>query len=381
MNSTPDRVSCGAVVIGAGVLGLAIARELARAGHETVILERNRHIGMETSSRNSEIIHAGLYYPTGSLKARHCVRGRELLYAFCAHHGVAAPMLGKMILATSSEQEITLEAIKAQAEANGVGDLKFLSRDEAVRFEPEITFHAALLSPSTGIIDSHQLMLALLGEATDRGVILALGAEATHVSRSASARFAIEVRQGGQTTILETFLLVNSAGLWAPALASRIEGLRPDRVPKARFAKGNYVRLTRGSPFRRPIYPVPEPGGLGVHATVDLAGQTRFGPDVEWLTVTDPSLIDLAVGETVPGRFAERIRSYWPAVRAEHLAPDYSGVRPKLSGPGETAADFRIDRPSAHGIVGLINLFGIESPGLTAALSIAEEVSSDIERG
>jgi L-2-hydroxyglutarate oxidase LhgO len=374
-----DRYSCDAVVIGAGVVGLAVARALALSGRETLILERNSHIGMETSSRNSEVIHAGMYYPTGSLKARHCVRGRELLYAYCAARGIASPRVGKLIVATAPEQDGKLASIKAQADKNGVGELRFLSRAEAERLEPAITFSAALFSPGTGILDSHQYMLALLGDATEKGASLVVGAVAQHIAVSADGRLALEVESAQERVRLETGIVVNAGGLWAGSIAQKIEGLAPAHVPRVTFAKGNYARLLSRSPFSHLVYPVPEPGGLGIHVTLDLGGQARFGPDVEWLDIADPERLDFAVAPAVCDRFAAAIGAYWSGARADLLAPDYSGVRPKLSGPGEPAADFVISGPAQHGIGGLVNLFGIESPGLTASLSLAEDVLAALQ--
>jgi L-2-hydroxyglutarate oxidase LhgO len=369
-----NHFSSDCAVIGAGAVGLAVARRLALAGHDTLILEKNDHAGMETSARNSEVIHAGLYYPPGSLKGRLCVAGKALLYDFCARHGVAHRRIGKLIAAHLG-QEQQLAAIAAMAADHGVDDLKPLSRAEVATLEPQLRADLALLSPSTGIIDSHQYMLALLGGAEAAGAVLARGAHVGRVERKAEG-FRLHIRSGDESLTLDTRLLVNAAGLWAQSVAGVIEGLDGGDIPPLFLAKGNYAALTGPSPFRHLIYPVPEPGGLGVHLTIDLAGRARFGPDVEWLATGDPAAIDYTVSPDIPARFAPRIARWWPAVTAAALAPDYSGVRPKLSGPGMAAADFRIDGPELHGIPGLVNLFGIESPGLTASLAIADHVDA-----
>jgi L-2-hydroxyglutarate oxidase LhgO len=362
--------STDAVVIGAGAVGLAVARALAQAGHETVILEKNRHIGMETSARNSEVIHAGIYYPQGSLKARLCVAGRGALYDFCESHGVPHKRLGKLIVASHAGQDEQLIALLDKARDNGVDDLTRLSSAEVRRFEPELTASAGFFSPSSGIIDSHAYMLALLGDAEAAGASLAREATVTSVTRSAN-RYRLAVRSASETMTIETRLLVNSGGLWAQEIARSIEGLDAKFVPPAFFAKGRYAILNARSPFRHLVYPVPEAGGLGVHLTLDMGGAARFGPDVEWLSTGDPAEIDYAVPPDLPTRFAPRIASYWPSVTAEMLSPGYSGVRPKIGGRENPNADFRIDGPKTHGLPGLVNLFGIESPGLTASLAIA----------
>ena len=361
-----ERFEADAVVIGAGVVGLAAARALTRAGLDTIILEKNGHAGMETSARNSEVIHAGIYYAKGSLKARLCVRGKELLYAFCAAHGVPHRRLGKLIVGHAG-QEAQLAAIAKAASDNGVDDLKPLGAREIAELEPEVTATEGLYSPSTGIIDSHQYMLALLGDLT-----LVKNSEFTSARRDGDG-WALSVRSGGEEMLLDARLLVNAAGLWAQDVARRIEGL--SEIPHLRLAKGNYASLTGRSPFTHLVYPVPEPGGLGVHVTLDMGGRARFGPNVEWLASSDPAEIDYTVSPGIAARFAPVISRYWPRIREEMLAPDYSGVRPKLSGPGEANADFRIDGPEAHGLPGLVNLFGFESPGLTASLAIAEHVT------
>lgn len=362
-----------AVVVGGGVIGLAVARALSLAGHETIILEKNAQIGMETSARNSEVIHAGIYYPQGSLKAALCVAGRGRLYDFCQSHGVGHRRLGKLIVATHGAQEEKLAALAGHAAANGVNDLRLLSQREVMALEPELSATAALFSPSTGIIDSHAYMTALLGDAEAAGASLVKDAEVLAIARQPEG-YSLTIRNMADTIALQTRLLVNSAGLWAPNLARRIEGLAPRFVPPTFLAKGNYASLNVRSPFRHLIYPVPEPGGLGVHLTLDMGGAARFGPNVEWLATNDPARIDYAVAPDLPARFAPLIATYWPKVTADMLAPGYSGVRPKVGGPKDPNADFRIEGPETHGLCGLVNLFGIESPGLTASLAIADRI-------
>ena len=364
-----DEFESEAVVIGAGAVGLAVARAFHLAGHDTVILEKNSHIGMETSARNSEVIHAGIYYPQGSLKARLCVRGKALLYEFCAAHGVPHARLGKLIVGHSG-QEAQLAAIAKAAAGNGVDDLEPLGTRDIATLEPEVTATEGLFSPSTGIIDSHQFMLALLGDLT-----LVKGSEVTAIRRRGDG-WALVIQSGGEEMILNARLVVNAAGLWAQQVASRIGGLRD--IPILHLAKGNYASLSVKSPFAHLVYPVPEPDGLGVHVTLDMGGRARFGPNVEWLASNDPANIDYTVSPGIADRFTPVIARYWTGIRQEMLAPDYSGVRPKLSGPGEANADFRIDGPAAHGLPGLVNLFGIESPGLTASLAIAELVLAQL---
>jgi len=366
-----DRVD--AVVVGAGVVGLAVARQLAAHGLETLVLEATSGIGNGISSRNSEVIHAGLYDLPTSAKARLCVAGREQLYPYCESRGVPHRRCGKLVVATSAAQIEALQRIAERASANGVAGLRWLTGAEARALEPALRCEAALLSSVTGIIDSHALMLAYLGDFERAGGALALRSP---LERARVASGGLELQVGGEVASeLATGVLVNAAGLDAPALAERIEGLAPTLLPRPRFAKGNYFALSGRSPFSRLIYPVPEPGGLGVHLTLDLAGQARFGPDVEWLAETTTDRIDYAVDSARGDAFYAAIRRYWPGLPDAALAPAYCGVRPKLSGPGEAPADFMLQGPAAHGIAGLVNLFGIESPGLTASLAIADEVA------
>jgi L-2-hydroxyglutarate oxidase LhgO len=356
-----------AVVVGAGVIGLAAARALALAGHEVVVLERAYTIGFETSSRNSEVIHGGLYYPQGSLKATSCVAGRERLYAYCRDHGVPHTRLGKLIVATGEEEIPGVQNIDAAARANGVDNLEWLSASEAQRLEPELHCVAALLSPSTGIIDSHALMLAYQGEAEDNGAFVAFRSPVLG-GRVVGDGFELDVG-GDEPTAIRCHTLVNAAGLYAPSLARAIDGVPPESIPPAYFCRGVYFTLAGRTPFRRLIYPVPVPGGLGVHITLDLAGQARFGPDVEWIDD-----VDYAVDPRRGDAFYAAVRRYWPGLRDGALQPGYAGIRPKISGPAEPAADFVVQGPEAHGIPGLVNLYGIESPGLTSSLPLADEV-------
>jgi L-2-hydroxyglutarate oxidase LhgO len=384
------------VVVGAGVVGLAVARALALAGREVVVLEAAEGIGTGTSSRNSEVIHAGIYYPKGSLKARLCVQGKQALYAYCAERGVPHRRCGKLIVATEAAQLATLADIRAKAAANGVGDLKHLSRQEAQALEPEIECVGALLSPSTGIIDSHAFMLALQGDAEHAGAVFAFFSRVAR-ARVVDGGFEIEVQtldlqptstgtpgaaasgtagssghesaEFSSTSIWHARTLINVAGLHAPDVAARIEGLDARHVPRAHYARGHYVTLSGRPRFQRLIYPVPQPGGLGVHLTLDLQGQARFGPDVQWVDG-----IDYTVDPRRADAFYAEVRRYWPALPDGALQPGYAGIRPKLAGPEAPNLDFRIDGPAQHGVPGLVNLLGIESPGLTASLAIGEAV-------
>ena len=355
------------VVIGAGVVGLAVARAFALAGREVIVLEQESTIGTGTSSRNSEVIHAGIYYPPGSLKARLCVAGRRALYPFLAERGIPHRRSGKLIVATDPGQVPGLEKLHAQARANGVADLRMLSAREARALEPQLACVAALESPSTGIVDSHAFMLGLRGEAEDHGAAIAFRSPllAGHIRNGA-----IELEVGGREPVrLLARAVVNSAGLFAPDVARSIEGFPAERVPPSHYCKGNYFSLSGRSPFSRLVYPAPEGAGLGVHLTLDLAGQARFGPDVEW--------IERINYDVDPGRaevFYDAIRSYWPDLKDGALQPAYSGIRPKLQARGQPASDFLIQAPADHGVPRFINLFGIESPGLTAALAIGDHV-------
>jgi L-2-hydroxyglutarate oxidase LhgO len=362
-----EQVEC--IVVGAGVIGLAAARALALAGYEVLVLERASTIGFETSSRNSEVIHGGLYYPPASLKARSCVAGRHRLYAYCREHGVPHARVGKLIVATSQAEIAGLEKIAATARANGVDDLEWLDQAQSCRLEPALRCVAGLLSPSTGIIDSHALMLAYQGEAEAAGAVVVLR---TPVLAGAIRNDGFELAVGGEEpTAIRCRFVVNAAGLHAPALARALEGIPPETIPPAYFCRGVYFTLSGPAPFRRLIYPVPVAGGLGVHITLDLAGQARFGPDVEWI-----SSIDYMVDPARADAFYAAVRTYWPGLRDGALQPGYAGIRPKITGPGEPAADFLVQGAEAHGVPGLVNLYGIESPGLTASLALADEVVS-----
>lgn len=361
------------VVIGAGVVGLAVARELASAGREVVVLEKNARVGEETSSRNSEVIHAGLYYPTASLKARLCVAGKAALYAYCADKGVDFARCGKVVVAFDERQAQRLAAIERQAAINGVHDLERLDGAALERLEPDVRGVGGLLSPSTGIIDVHALMLALQGDLEAAGGMVALRAvvDALAVERECVR---VAVLTGGAANEIEARLVVNAAGLHASRVARSCRGLADYEVPETRYARGCYFSFQGPNPFRHLVYPLPVEGGLGIHATFDLAGRLRFGPDVEWIDGIDYSL-DPRRAEA----FYEAIRSYWPALPENSLAPDYAGIRPKLSRRGEPAADFRIDVAHASPRAGVVNLFGIESPGLTSSLAIARYVRGLVE--
>ena len=355
------------VVVGAGVVGLAIARAFALAGREVVVLEREDAIGTGTSSRNSEVIHAGIYYPTGSLKAKLCVEGRRALYPYLERRGLAHRRCGKLIVATDAGQIAGLEKLHAQARANGVADLRMIEAREARALEPRLSCVAALESPSTGIIDSHAYMLGLRGEAEDHGAAVAFRSP---LLGGRLAPLGVELEVGGaEPTRLLARTVVNSAGLYAQGVARSIEGFPADRIPPAYYCKGNYFSLSGASPFSRLVYPAPESAGLGVHLTLDLAGQARFGPDVEWIERVDY--------DVDPGRsrvFYDAIRRYWPDLKDGSLQPAYCGIRPKMQPQGEPSRDFLIQGPAEHGVAGLVNLFGIESPGLTASLAIADHV-------
>jgi len=367
-----ERVDC--LVVGAGVVGLACARALARSGREVIVVEAEDAFGTATSARNSEVIHAGIYYPTGSLRAQLCVHGKALLYDYCAAHRVNHRRCGKLIVAQGDAEVAQLQAIEQRARANGVADLRWLARDEALALEPQLRCARALLSPSTGIVDSHGLMLALLGDAQAAGAMLALRSPAL---RAAATPHGIELEVGGDTTTtLLATAVVNSAGHGAPLLAAATRGLGAAHVPPRYFAKGNYFTLSGRAPFSRLVYPAPGASGhLGVHLTLDLGGQAKFGPSFHW--VDD---LDYRVDDQEAEHFYDEVRRYWPGLPDGALQPGYAGIRPKIRGPGEPAQDFRIDGPQTHGVPGLVNLFGIESPGLTASLAIAEHVAALLAR-
>lgn len=364
-----ESVDC--IVVGAGVVGLAVARRLAMAGREVIVLEEADDIGTGTSSRNSEVIHAGIYYAADSLKAKCCVAGKHALYEYCASHGVEHNRIGKLIVATADDEVPALEQSKQKAEANGVMDLRWVEADELAEMEPNIRVVRALLSPSTGIVDSHGLMLAYQGDMEDHGGMIAF---LSPVEGGRVEADGIVLETGGADAMaLKCRTLVNSAGLGAQGLAKSIAGIPADSIPPLYFAKGTYFTIAGKSPFNHLIYPVPVPGGLGTHSTLDLGGQTKFGPDVSWADEPDYT-VDPARAELFYGA----IRRYWPGLEDGALQPGYVGVRPKLTGPDKAkyAADFVIQGPADHGVPGLVNLYGIESPGLTSSLAIADEVAA-----
>ncbi len=360
-----ERIDC--VVIGAGVVGLAVARALALAGREVMVLEAADAIGTQTSSRNSEVIHAGIYYPAGSLKAELCVKGRAMLYDYCAVRGVGHQRCGKMLVATSEDQREQLYSVILKAASNGVHDLVLLTREQALAMEPQLQCVAAVYSPSTGIIDSHALMLAYQGDLENAGGMVVFN---TPLVRAQVVGSGIELHAQDGTELIANSV-VNAAGLFAPELALRFEGLAPQHIPPAYFCKGNYFTLSGRSPFSRLIYPVPQAAGLGVHLTIDLGGQAKFGPDVEWVDSADDLVVDPARGDA----FYAEVRKYWPGLPEGSLIAGYAGMRPKIAGPHEASKDFMIQGPEQHSVQGLVNLFGIESPGLTSSLAIAERVA------
>ncbi|MBT9493331.1 MAG: NAD(P)/FAD-dependent oxidoreductase [Paucibacter sp.] len=366
--------SVDAVVIGAGVVGLAVARLLAQRGLETLLLERAERIGSGVSSRSSEVIHAGLYYPPGSLKARACVQGRELLYDYCERRHVAFQRCGKLVVATEPAQVAGLQVLAAKAHSNGVDDLRWLDGAQARELEPELRCTAALLSPSTGIVDSHGLMLALLGDFEAAGGALALCSTVTALQRHAEG-WQLQVEADGAEMALRAGIVINAAGLWAPGLTQRTDGLPPARLASAFYSKGSYFSLAGRAPFSRLIYPLPQDAWLGVHLSLDLGGQARFGPDAEWLEgIAGPEQLDYRVDPSRADAFYADVRRYWPGLPDGALQPAYSGVRPKIHGSDQPAPDFRVDGPAQHGLPGLVNLLGIESPGLTSSLSLAQQV-------
>ncbi len=365
---SPDGVEC--VVIGAGVVGLAVARALALAGYEVLVLEAAGGIGAGISSRNSEVIHAGIYYAPGSLKARLCVQGKKMLYAYCAERGIDHLRCGKLLVATSQGQVVQLQGIIKRAQSNGVVDLKLLSGEQARQMEPALACVAAIHSPSTGIIDSHAFMLALQCDIENAGGNLVFHTTVSHARCLASA-FELTTHDGDT---LRAKVVVNAAGLEGVALAKKFDGFDPALLPQAYFCKGNYFTLSGQSPFSRLIYPVPDAAGLGVHLTLDMGGQAKFGPDVQW--VEGP--VDMSVDASRGDAFYAEVRKYWPDLKDGALIPGYCGIRPKINGPHEPALDFMVQGPAQHGIPGLVNLFGIESPGLTSALAIGECVAKMI---
>jgi L-2-hydroxyglutarate oxidase LhgO len=370
-----DRVDT--LVVGAGVVGLAIARALALEGREVIVVDAAEGIGTGTSSRNSEVIHAGLYYATGSLKARLCVEGRDALYAYCAERGIGHRRCGKLVVAVEDSEVAAQQALHAQAHANGVDDVVLIDAAAARAMEPAVHCVSALHSPSTGIVDSHAFMLALQGDAEDRGAMFAFHSPFQGATITADG-FGVRIG-GAEPMALHARQLVNAAGLHASEVAERIDGLEATHVPRTRWCKGHYFALTGRAPFTRLVYPMHNRAGLGVHFTLDLGGQGKFGPDVDWSAdgVVPP---DYTVDASRAAGFARDIRRYWPALRDEQLAPAYTGLRPKIVGPGEPAGDFRIDGADVHGVPGLVNLFGIESPGLTASLAIGQRVAAALRR-
>lgn len=368
--SNPDQIEC--VVIGAGVVGLAVARALALAGREVLVLESANAIGTGTSSRNSEVIHAGIYYAPGSLKARLCVQGKQALYAYCAERGIGHRRCGKLLVATHFDQLAQLQGIVEKARQNGVDDLVMLSREQAQALEPALRCEGAVFSPSTGIVDSHALMLSLQGDLENAGGLVVLNSALDHA----------EIAQGAinlftqDSTCLQAKMVVNATGLHAPAVAATLKGLAAHHVPQAYFAKGNYFTLAGRAPFSHLIYPVPQAAGLGVHLTLDLGGQAKFGPDVQWVESADDLVVDPARGDA----FYAEVRQYWPELADGALIPGYAGIRPKIHAPDAPACDFMIQGPATHGVAGWVNLFGIESPGLTSALALGDYVATQFER-
>jgi L-2-hydroxyglutarate oxidase LhgO len=374
-----EQVDC--VVVGAGVVGLAVAREMALQGRETVLLEREDSFGTISSARNSEVIHAGIYYPKDSLKAKLCVEGNRLLYEYCRSHQVSTHAYGKLIVASDASQLDALQAILYKAQNNAVPNIKMISGAQAKALEPELHCEAAILSGSTGVVDSHGLMLSLLGGFEDAGGMIAYKSpllSAKPIGSNAEGGFELTIG-GADGMSIQTKLLINCAGLSAPALAQKIEGLAKDHIPKAYFAKGNYFSLSGKSPFSHLIYPIPEPGGLGVHLTLDMGGQAKFGPDVEWLEIEEEGQINYTVDQERGDSFYAAVRKYWPGLKDGSLQADYSGVRAKILPPNAPAGDFCFDGPQQHQLEGLFNLYGFESPGLTSSLAIARHLEAQIK--
>jgi len=374
-----ERVDC--VVVGAGVIGLAVAREMALQGRDTILLERENAFGTVSSARNSEVIHAGIYYPKDSLKAKLCVEGNRLLYEYCRSHQVATQAYGKLIVAADESQVHDLNAILFKAQNNSVPGIKLMSGDEAIRLEPQLKCVAAILSATTGVVDSHGFMLSLLGGFEDAGGMVAYQSpliSAKPIGANAEHGFELEIG-GADAMRIETKLLINCAGMSAPAVANQIQGLSKELIPQAYFAKGNYFSLAGKSPFAHLIYPIPEPGGLGVHLTLDMGGQAKFGPDVEWLDIDREEQIDYTVNPKRGEGFYEAVRRYWPGLKDGALQPDYSGVRAKIVPSTAPAGDFCFNGPETHGLHGLYNLYGFESPGLTSSLAIAMHLEGQIK--
>ena len=373
-----EQVDC--VVIGAGVVGLAVAREMALQGRETIVLEREGSFGTISSARNSEVIHAGIYYPKDSLKAKLCVEGNRLLYEYCRTHQVGTQAYGKLIVADESQIN-ALQAILYKAQNNSVPGIQMISGEAAKILEPKLKCAAAILSESTGIVDSHGFMLSLVGGFEDAGGMIAYHSplmRAKPIGKDAEGGFELEIG-GADGMKIKTKILINCAGMSAPAIAQKIEGLEKNQIPKAYFAKGNYFSLSGKSPFTHLIYPIPEPGGLGVHLTLDMAGQAKFGPDVEWLDIENEEQIDYTVDTKRGEGFYAAVRKYWPELKDNALQPDYSGVRAKIVPPNTPAGDFCFNTPQEHGLQGLYNLYGFESPGLTSSIAIARYLEGKIK--
>lgn len=359
-------------VIGAGVVGLAVARALAQAGREVLIVERHAAIGTETSSRNSEVIHSGVYYTPGSLKARLCVEGRKRLYDYCGRRTIPHRCTGKLVVATAESEIAALEDYAKRGSLNGIGPTAWLDADEARRLEPEVSCIRALEIGQTGIVDSHAFMTSLWGDLLDSGGDVAFRCGIRGGCRLDDGRFSLDV--DGEADPLICRILVNAAGLHAPAVARSLAACGGEQAPTAYFARGHYFTLTGPSPFSRLIYPLADATGLGIHVTIDLGGGARFGPDAEWVDAPDYSF-----DESRREKFAAAIRRYFPRLDANRLRPGYVGIRPKIAAPGQPAADFRIDGPDQHGVKGLVHLYGIESPGLTASLAIGESVTQMLQ--
>ena len=359
-----ERLDC--VVVGSGVVGLAVARSLALAGREVIVLESEPEIGMHTSSRNSEVIHAGIYYPEGSLKAKLCVQGRAALYNYCEERNIPYQRIGKLIVASNTADFPKLDAVQSQAQRNGVKDMRLIDRAQALALEPHVKCEAALLSPSTGIIDSHSLMVSYQADIEAHGGVVVTHSRVTSVTIRDSG-FTLDVQ--GTEDRIDCHTLINSTGLWAEQFARSIRQFDSAMIKTIKFAKGHYFSYQGKSPFDHLVYPLPVDGGLGVHATNDMGGSARFGPDVDWI-----NSVDYSFDESRLNLFADAIRSYFPALDISRLAPAYTGIRPKLSGPGDPPEDFLIQGSLTHGVKNLVNLFGIESPGLTSSLAIGDYV-------